>query len=83
MFMMFGGWTLSPGLYTGEFPDPDTGKPIHDKSKQYIVALDEERILELRRYIKEAIAVDFKQKVIYFFNGKEVEFIESAGMQIL
>ena len=78
LFTMFRGWTLSPGLYEGEYPDPDTGKPIHDKSKRYIVALEEEEIPELREYLKTEIAVNFRQKVIYFFNGREVEFVENS-----
>lgn len=78
LFTMFGGWTLSPGLYEGEYPDPNTGKPVRDKSKQYVVALEEEQIPELRRYLEEKVAVNFRQKVIYFFNGREVEFVKSA-----
>lgn len=77
LFRLFSGWTLSSGLYLGEYPDPDTGRPIRDKSKQYIIALEEERIPELREYLKK-VAVIFGQKVIYFFNGREVEFVESA-----
>ncbi len=78
LFTMFRGWTLSPGLYEGEYPDPDTGKPIRDKSKRYIVALEEEQIPKLREYLKTEVAVKFRQKVIYFFNGKEVELVKSA-----
>jgi len=73
--MMFGGWTLSPGLYEGEYLDPDTGKPIRDESKRYVVALEEEQVPELRRYLKEKVAVNFRQKVIYFFSGREVELV--------
>jgi len=75
---LFSGWTLSPGLYLGETIDPDTGRPVRDKSKQYIIALEEERIPELREYLRKRVAVIFRQKVIYFFNGREVEFVESA-----
>ena len=76
LFLRFGCWTLSPGIYGGEYPDPDSGEPVHDKSRQYIIALEEEKIPELREYLK-TVAVAFRQKVIYFFNGKEVEFIEN------
>ena len=80
LFTMFGGWTLSPGIYEGEYPDPDTGKSVRDKSKQYILAVEEDQINKLRRYLKERVAVEFKQKVIYFFNGFEVEFVKSADI---
>ena len=78
LFRLFSVWTLSPGLYLGEYLDPDTGRPIRDQSKQYIIALEEERIPELREYLRKRVAVIFRQKVIYFFNGREVEFVESA-----
>lgn len=78
LLTMFGGWTLSPGFYEGEYPDPDTGKAIHDKSKRYTLALEEDQIPKLIEYLKTEVAVNFRQKVIYFFNGKEVEFIKSA-----
>ena len=80
LFVMFEGWTLSPGLYEGEYLDPDTGKPIRDKSKRYVVALEKEQVPRLRQYLKMEVAVNFKQKVIYFFNGMEVEFVKSAEM---
>jgi len=78
LFVMFEGWTLSPGLYEGEYPDPDTGKLIRDQSRRYIVALEEECVAELRQYLKRKVAVNFRQKVIYFFNGREVEFVKTA-----
>ena len=74
LYGMFGGWTLSPGYYEGVYQDPDTGLPVRDKSRQYVIALEEEKIPELREYLKK-VAVEFRQKVVYFFNGKEVEFI--------
>jgi len=80
LFVMFGGWTLSPGLYEGEYPDPDTGKPVRDRSKRYVIALEEEQASRLRQYLETEVAVNFKQKVIYFFNGREVEFVKSAEM---
>ena len=44
------------------------------------LALEEEHIPKLREYIKTEIAVQFRQKVVYFFNGREVEFIENADI---
>lgn len=78
LIKLFGDWTVSPGLYSGTSRDPDTGQIIRDESKQYAVALEEERIPELREYLRTRVAVIFGQKVIYFFNGREVEFVESA-----
>lgn len=80
LFMMFEGWTLSPGLYEGVTQDPDTGKPVRDRSKRYVIALEEEQVSRLRQYLETEVAVNFKQKVIYFFNGREVEFVKSAEM---
>ena len=70
----FGAWTRSPGLYEGAYTDPDTGQPVADKSREYRIALREEVIPELREYLK-TVAIEFKQKVIYFYSGKEVEYI--------
>ena len=80
LFVKYDGWTLSPGLYRGMYRDPDTGKPIGDLSKQYILAVEEERIPDLRQYLKEHVAVLFRQKVIYLFNGREVELLTSIEM---
>lgn len=74
---LFSGWTCH-ALCVGETIDPDTGRPVRDESKPYTVALEEERIPELREYLRKRVAVIFRQKVIYFFNGREVEFVESA-----
>lgn len=82
LFTKFGAWTLSPGLYQGEYTDPDTGRPIRDSSKQYIIALEKEKIHELRQYLGENVAVIFRQKVIYFFNGMEVELIKAETTNI-
>ncbi|MBI2909293.1 MAG: hypothetical protein HYX92_16735 [Chloroflexi bacterium] len=78
LFSMFGGWRLGPGLTHGVWRDPDTGKPVGDESKQYFIALDEMDVPALRRYLAENIAMRFRQRVIYFFNGRTVEFVEAA-----
>ncbi|MBI4288729.1 MAG: hypothetical protein HY671_09915 [Chloroflexi bacterium] len=78
--MKFGAWTLSPGLYEGVYPDQVSGLPVHDKSRQYIVALEAAKLPELREYLK-SVAAEFRQKVIYFFNGTEVEFVRNVEIQ--
>lgn len=77
LYEKFGGWTLRPGLQAGVTQDPITSQPVCDKSKEYVVALEEKKIPELRRYLKEQVAVLFRQKFIYFFNGKDVEFLKN------
>jgi len=76
LLVKFGAWTRNPGFPEGVYTDPDTRLPVADKSREYRIALKEENIPELREYLK-TVAVEFRQKVIYFFNGKEVEFIEN------
>ena len=81
LFTLFGGYTVSPGLYNGEYIDEDTGKPVADESRQYIIAIEGGRISELIDYLRTSVTVDFKQKCIYFSKGNEVEFIESAEIK--
>jgi hypothetical protein len=78
---MFGGCTLGPGIFKGVWKNPDTGEPVEDESLQYIVALRKDRIPELRDYLRKVVAPYFRQKVIYFYNGREVEFIEGAKVK--
>jgi hypothetical protein len=81
LFVMFKGHTLGPGIFKGVYEDPDTGEPVEDESLQFIVALEEDRIPELREYIRKVVAPSFGQKYIYFYNGRDVEFIEGAKIQ--
>lgn len=76
LLLKFGAWTRNPGFLEGVYTDPDTGFPVADKSREYRIALSEEKIPELREYLKN-MAIEFRQNIIYFFNGKEVEFIEN------
>lgn len=77
LIVMFGAWHTGPGTYQGMYKDPDTGKQVLDASMKYVVAIEEDRVSDLRQYLSEEVAVQFKQKLIYFYNGSEVEFLES------
>jgi hypothetical protein len=70
----FEGFTEAPGYYRGSYRDPDTGERVNDESKQYVVALDLNRIEELRELL--SIACDtFQQKCIYLSIAGQVEFV--------
>ncbi len=76
LYHQFGGWTCT-GDVQGCYQDPDTGQPVHDHSKRYVVALPQRRIDDLRAYCR-LVAVTFVQKSIYFAVGTQVEFIEAG-----
>jgi len=80
LYLKFGGCTFGP-IHKGVYEDPDTGEPVEDESLQLIVALEKSRIPELREYLKKVVAPNFGQKVIYFYNGREVEYIKGAKTQ--
>ncbi len=75
LFEMFLGWSRDPGLVEGVYRDPDTGQPVFDKSRRYIVAIPESELPRLRRYLSE-IGRLFKQKTIYLSVAGRVEFVE-------
>ena len=64
LYRMFEGWSREPGLIEGVYKDPDTGQPVSDKSRRYVVALPHRELNRLRHYL-QVIGVVFKQKVIY------------------
>ncbi|MBM4074060.1 MAG: hypothetical protein FJ267_00250 [Planctomycetes bacterium] len=74
----FGGATIAPGFYEGFYRDPDTGERISDKSRKYIVAVNEDRIPQLKQFLSEVCGV-FCQKCIYLNISGRVEFIESES----
>jgi hypothetical protein len=75
LYEMFAGWSRDPGLVKGVYKDPETGRPVSDKSRRYVVALPQRELDRLRRYLQEVGAV-FKQKVIYLSVAGKVEFVE-------
>jgi len=74
LFEMFGGRTIAPGLYDGFYRDPDTQERIPDKSRQYIVAVPQSAVDELRTLLRTTCVV-FQQKCIYLSVAGEVEFV--------
>ena len=81
LYHMFEGWSRAPGLVEGVYKDPDTGQPVSDKSRRYVVALPHRELDRLRRYLREVGAV-FKQKVIYLSVAGQVEFVEACYEEI-
>ena len=76
LYIRFAGGTRSPGYYEGFYRDPDTAGHVDDRSRQFIVALDESLLDELRESLRAACAV-FQQKCIYLSVAGHVEFVES------
>ena len=71
----FNGFTVADQHYHGMYRDPDTGEPVTDVSKQFVVALPRQSVSVLQQVLCEACLV-FEQKCIYLSVGGEVEFIE-------
>lgn len=76
LFEKFDGFTIAPGTSFGFYRDPDTGKQVGDESHEFIVAVEEPRLAELRRLLSAACVV-FRQKSIYPSIAGHVEFIEA------
>jgi hypothetical protein len=74
LYDWFAGHTLAPGLYAGVYKDPDTGRPVSDQSRRYIVAVPEDRIDDLRDLLRAACE-HFAQKCIYLSIAGRVEFV--------
>jgi hypothetical protein len=73
--MQFGGATRAGELYHGWYLDPDTRRPVRDRSKKYLVALTREDVERLRSLLVKACVV-FEQKCIYLSVAGQVEFVE-------
>jgi hypothetical protein len=74
LYDRFSGHTLAPGLYAGAYKDPDTGRPVGDQSRRYIVAVPEDRVDDLRDLLRAACG-QFAQKCIYLSVAGRVEFV--------
>jgi hypothetical protein len=72
---VFKGGTRAPDLYEGWYVDPDTRKPVTDRSRKYFVALDRRGVAALRRLLQKACEV-FVQKFIYLSVAGHVEFVQ-------
>ena len=59
----------------GFYFDPDTGEPVRDRSRNYVVAVPHARVAELRRLLRQACG-QFGQKCIYLSVAGLVEFVE-------
>lgn len=74
LYQRFTARTLAPGMYSGVYQDPDTGRPVTDSSRRYVVAIAEDRHDELRELLRDACEW-FCQKCIYLSIAGRVEFI--------
>jgi hypothetical protein len=74
LFIRFHGGTTAPGIYRGFYQDPDTHEQVADESYNYIVAIEESRVDELKQLLSAACAL-FQQKCIYLSVAGRVEFI--------
>jgi hypothetical protein len=72
----FEGMTAAPGYHRGFYRDPDTGQRVDDESRQFIVAVPESRLDELRQVLAEACGWFF-QKCIYLSVAGQVEFVKT------
>ena len=76
LYQRFEGWTLSPGLHSGAYQDPDTLRPVRDRCRKYTVAVSKSDIEGLREFLAKA-CIRFRQKCIYLSIAGQVEFIEA------
>jgi hypothetical protein len=76
LFEKFGGFSTPAGTVHGYYRDPHTGDQVGDESHEFVLAIPESRIDELRRLLSAACVV-FQQKCIYLSVAGKVEFIEA------
>jgi hypothetical protein len=76
LFKRFGGRTVAPGQFQGSYRDPDTGEQVFDLSTQYIVAVPEAKLSELRVFLSD-LCCFCEQKCIYSSVASQVELIEA------
>lgn len=75
LFEKFGGYTRVPGLFEGEYRDPDSGVRVADKSIEFRIAIPVKDAKKLRLFIKNFVAPLFRQKIIYVVIMGQVELI--------
>ena len=75
LYLLFKAWTRVPGLHRGVWESSETGKPVPDQSRRYVVAIADARVDELRRLLGEACSV-FHQQCVYLSVAGRVEFVE-------
>jgi hypothetical protein len=71
----FDGRTKSSGLFQGAWKNPKTGALTRDESIQFLVAVPEARLDEIRELLGRACGV-FAQQCIYLTIAGNVEFVE-------
>jgi len=77
----FGAFSLATGLVRGVYTDPDTHRLVSDMSREYTIALSEDRLDELRRMLAEEVAPLFVQKCIYLSVGGQAELVINANLR--
>ena len=73
----FGGCTVAPGLYSGMWRVPKTGRVISDQSHRFVVAVPDGELGVLRDLLAEACHVFAQQCILVEIAGR-IEFIEAS-----
>jgi hypothetical protein len=74
LFEWFNGRTnSSAAIFEGDWKD-EKGERVYDTSREYIVALPQDKVDELRKMLAKACSVFF-QKCIYLSVKGDVEFV--------
>jgi len=83
LLSLFGFYTKAPNFYDGAYTDPYTKKPVPDKSKMYILAVERKDLPTLKKFIKGVVGPLFRQKCIYFEVKGNVELVYSDREKIV
>jgi hypothetical protein len=76
LYRTFHGYTGPMGPVHGAYDD--NGRRVDDESRQYVVAIPEAQVNELRALLRRAARM-FDQKSIYLSVGGAVEFIDPSA----